>query len=152
MSKLKLTRDKRFKQGIFVPRYMDKLIDSSNPVYRSGLELAFMRFCDNNPNILKWGSESVVIPYYSPLDNKMHRYFVDNFVMIREGEKIVKYLVEVKPSSQTVEPTFSKRKKQSTVIYEQAQFVTNTAKWNACREYCAKKGFKFLILTEKELK
>lgn len=152
MSKIKLNGQGKFKQGVYIPVNGDKLIDSSPPLYRSKLELLFMRFCDNNPNVLKWGSESVVIPYISPIDNRPHRYFVDNFVMIKEGDKIVKYLIEVKPSSQLLKPVHSNRKKKSTMIYEQVQYVVNQAKWNACEAYCAKKGWKFLKITEKELK
>jgi hypothetical protein len=62
-------------------------------------------FCDNNSNVIKWGSENVVIPYISPVDGRAHRYFVDNFVVIREGSKIGKYLIEIKPFKQTFAPT-----------------------------------------------
>ena len=51
--------------------------DYRNIIYRSSWELKFMKYCDMNPNILEWGSEEIVIPYRSPLDNRVHRYFVD---------------------------------------------------------------------------
>ena len=100
--------------------------------------MKFFRFCDNNPNVLEWGSENVVVPYKSPVDNRMHRYFVDNFIVIREGEQIKKYLVEIKPFKQTQLPT-TKYKKRRHLLYEQKMYITNQAKWEAAKEYGKKK-------------
>lgn len=110
-----------------------------------------MRWADANPNVLKWGSESIIIPYKSPIDKKMHRYFVDNVVIIKEGEHIKKYLIEIKPHKQTLEPTMHGNKKQSTILYEQATYVVNQAKWEAARKWCKDHQWEFLILTEKHL-
>jgi hypothetical protein len=140
----------KYRQGIFTPVNKDKFI-GSKAVYRSGLELRFMRFCDSNDNVLRWGSENIVIPYISPLDGRAHRYYVDNFVIIKEGDTIKKYLIEIKPSSQTIPPK-TKYRKRSHLLYEQSMFVKNQAKWLAAREFCKKKGLEFLILTEKDLK
>jgi hypothetical protein len=140
---------RKWRQGIFTPTHQDKFIGST-ATYRSGLELKFFRFCDNNPNVLEWGSENVVVPYKSPVDNRMHRYFVDNFIVIREGEQIKKYLVEIKPFKQTQLPT-TKYKKRRHLLYEQKMYITNQAKWEAAKEYGKKKGYVFIILTEKEL-
>jgi hypothetical protein len=139
----------KYKQGIYKPINPTKFIGNT-ATYRSGLELRFFRFCDYNPNILKWSSESIVVPYISPLDNKVHRYFVDNFVVVKEGKAIKKYLVEIKPYKQTIPPS-TKYRKQSHLLYEQAAWTVNQAKWSSAREYCKKHGFDFLILTEKEL-
>ncbi len=142
-------KDPRYKQGIYIPIHGEKFI-GDNAIYRSGLELKFMKFCDTNTNVIRWGSENVVIPYISPVDNRMHRYYVDNFVSIKEGNVVKNYLVEVKPSRQTVPPT-AKYRKKSNMIYEQVQWTINQAKWAACKEHCKKRGFEFIILTEKEL-
>lgn len=139
----------RYKQGLYKPIHPDKFL-GEYATYRSGLELHFMKFCDTNPKVLKWGSENFIIPYRHP-DGKMRRYFVDNFVLIKEGEKIKKYLIEIKPSNQTKPPT-TKYKKKEHLIYEQVQWAVNQAKWEACQTYCDKRGFDFLILTEKDLK
>tara|TARA_R110000824_G_scaffold15122_7_gene63865 strand:- start:2691 stop:3137 length:447 start_codon:yes stop_codon:yes gene_type:complete len=141
---------RKFKQGIFIPKNRKKFIGESAQ-YRSGLELKFFRFCDDNPNVVKWGSENVVIPYISPLDNKTHRYFVDNYVEIKEGSVITKYLIEIKPFSQTSAPT-TKYRKKAHLLYEQKAFAVNTSKWRAAKEYCSKHRLKFLIITEKDLK
>ena len=102
---------RKWRQGIFTPTNPDKFI-GSKAVYRSGLELKFFRFCDNNDNVKKWGSENVIVPYISPLDHRAHRYFVDNYIEILEGNKLKKYLVEIKPSKQTKPPTTKYRKRQ----------------------------------------
>lgn len=144
-----IKKNPRFIQGIFIPRNKEKFL-GSKAIYRSSLELRFMKFCDSNENVVKWGSENVIIPYLNPLDGKIHRYFVDNFVMIKEGNVTKKYLVEIKPSSQLSPPT-TKYRKKSNLIYEQTMFITNKAKWQAAREWCNKKGLEFIIITEKQL-
>ena len=138
-----------YRQGKFTPINKEKFI-GSYANYRSGLELKFMRFCDNNPNVIKWGSENVVVPYISPLDGRVHRYYVDNFVVIKEGNIIKNYLIEIKPSKQT-QPLKTNYKNKAHLIYEQSTWVVNSAKWSAARELCKKRGFEFLILTEKDL-
>jgi len=141
-----------FRQGIFRPQNMHKYMGSKNPIYRSGWELKFFRWADMNENILFWGSENIIIPYINPLDNKVHRYFVDNFIVFkdRDGKK-QKFLIEIKPSKQVAKPVVSKKKKQSTMLYEQTTWITNQAKWEAAKKWAHKKDCQFIILTEKEL-
>lgn len=147
----RLKKDPRFNQGIYKPKNKEKFI-GKYAIYRSGLELKFFRFCDENPNVIKWGSENIKIPYYSKVDKMVHHYYVDNYVEIKEGENLQKYLIEIKPFSQTKPPTPSKRKKKTTVIYEQNQWIINSeGKWPAAEDFCKKRGWKFLILTEQEL-
>lgn len=140
-----------FRQGVYKPINRNKYKGSKDPVYRSGWELKFFKFCDGNPNVLEWTSEGIIIPYVSPVDNKVHRYFVDNMVYIKEGEVKKRYLIEIKPSKQTVPPTESKRKKKSTMIYEQVTYAQNKAKWAAAMDYAKKHNMEFKIITEKEL-
>jgi hypothetical protein len=109
-----------------------------------------MRFCDNNPNVIKWGSENVIVPYISPIDGRAHRYFVDNFVSIKEGNNVKHYLIEIKPSKQTQAPK-TNYKNKAHLIYEQSAWMVNQAKWIAAKEFCRRKGLDFLILTEKHL-
>ena len=140
----------RYRQGIFRPKNKDKFI-GTKAIYRSGLELKFMRFCDNNPNVLKWSSENVVVPYVSPFDNKTHRYYIDNFIMIKEGNIIKKYLIEIKPFRQTSPPKTKYRKKEH-LIYEQKQWIINNSKWEAARKFAKRKGYEFKIITEKDFR
>jgi hypothetical protein len=139
-----------YKQGIYKP-VTSKYKGRNTPMYRSSWELKFFRWCDANENVLEWTSESVVIPYVSPLDGRTHRYFVDNTIKIKEGNSVVKYLIEIKPKKQTQPPKAHGNKKHSTVLYENVQYVRNQAKWAAAEAWCKKRGYKFQILTEEHL-
>ena len=148
-----LKSHKQFKQGIYRPINSDKLVGATQATYRSSLELRFFKFLDTNPNVIKWGSENVAIPYVSPLDRKVHHYYIDNVVIIKESNnQLGKYLIEIKPKNQTRAPIQSGRKKQTTILYEQLMWAKNNAKWEAAKQFCAKKKWQFLILTEDELK
>ena len=140
----------KFKQGLFKPKNKEKYIGREDPVYRSGWELKFFRWADDNPNVVEWASEAVIIPYLSPIDHKVHRYYTDGVVAIKEGNIIKKYIIEIKPKSQTVLPVKG-RKRMSTMVYETARYAQNQAKWEAARKYATKHGYEFIILTEKEL-
>lgn len=140
-----------FKKGLYRPKNKDKYIGRSNPSYRSSWELYFFQWCDRNPNVLEWAAEAVVVPYISPLDKKVHRYFVDNVLILKEGRNNVKYLVEIKPYKQTIPPNTTRRKKKETLLHEQATYQVNQAKWEAANIWAKRNGYKFIILTEKEL-
>jgi len=125
--------------------------NSRNIIYRSLWELKFMKYCDSNQNILEWGSEEFFLPYRSPLDNKVHRYFPDFYIKVKESTgQIKKYIIEVKPKKQCIEPK-PQKKKTRTYIYEVRQYAQNQAKWKAAEEYCLDRGYEFKVLTEKEL-
>jgi len=120
-------------------------------IYRSSWELKFMRWCDTNSSVVEWGSETTVIPYRSPVDNKLHRYFVDFYIKVvtKQGATI-RYLVEIKPEKFTKPPEIPKRQTKR-FIEEVFQYGVNQAKWKSADEYCIDKGMKFLVLTEKDL-
>ena len=143
-------KDERFKQGIYKP-VNTKYKGKSYPVYRSSWELKFFRWCDLNNNVLEWNSENVVIPYRLGNTGKPRRYIVDNTIVMKQNGKLQKYLVEIKPYSQTIPPKPHGNKKKSTVIYEQVTYAKNKSKWMAAEQWCKKYGYKFIILTEKEL-
>ena len=110
-----------------------------------------MVYCDLNENILEWGSEEIVLPYRSPIDNKIHRYYPDFYIKVKERNgKIKKYIIEIKPKKQCVEPKVQKKKTKS-YIYEVYEFARNQAKWKAAREFCADRMWEFKVLTEDEL-
>lgn len=147
---LALKRDKRFRQGYFKPKNPDKCINKEC-IYRSGLELKLFIFLDNNPNVLEWGSEVIVIPYFDTIKKCNRKYHIDNYIKIKEGNIIKKYLVEVKPYKQTLEPKEGKNRKKSTVLYEKIMYRNNLDKWDHARIFAKKYGMEFIILTEKEL-
>lgn len=125
--------------------------DIQEVIYRSSWELKFMKWCDLNPSVLEWGSEITVIPYKSPVDNKVHRYFVDFYVRVRSRDGVItKYLVEIKPERFTRPPEKPKRQTKK-FIDEVFLYGTNQAKWKAADEYCLNRGMKFLVLTERDL-
>ncbi len=122
-----------------------------NIIYRSLWELKFMKYCDGNKNILEWGSEEIFLPYRSPLDNRIHRYFPDFYIKVKESTgHVKKYLIEVKPKKQCTEPKPQKKKTKG-YIYEVYEYARNQAKWKAAREFCADRRWEFKVLTEDEL-
>ena len=150
MGSLNLQRNTNYKQGFFYPRNLDKFVGKQpRAIYRSGLELEYFKILDKNPNVIKWGSEEVVVPYF--FENKWHKYYVDLFVVFKFGESTKKYFIELKPYSQTIQPKVNKRKKQMTMMYEAKQWVKNQAKWKAASDFAKKNGWEFHILTEKDL-
>ena len=125
--------------------------DSSNIIYRSLWERKFMVYCDNQTKILEWGSEEIVLPYRSPIDNKVHRYYPDFYIKVRESNgKIKRYIIEIKPKKQTVETKIKKRKTKG-YIYEVYEYAKNQAKWKAAEEFCKDRMWEFKVLTEDEL-
>jgi len=125
--------------------------DPTNIIYRSLWELRFMRWCDTNENILEWANEEFWIPYRSPLDNRVHRYFPDFYVKVKENNGLIKkYVIEVKPMRQVNQPKVQKRKTQK-YIAEVKEYAKNQAKWEAAREYCKDRMMEFKIITENEL-
>jgi hypothetical protein len=125
--------------------------DITNIVYRSLWELRFMRWCDTSKSVVEWGSETVIIPYISPVDNKIHRYFVDFYIkVLTKTNSTEKYLIEIKPEKFTKPPEIPK-KKTKRFIDEVFQSGVNDAKWKAAFEFCKDRNMKFVILTEKDL-
>ena len=138
--------------GIFRPRNIKKYRgDYRNIIYRSSWEKVFMRYCDKNSNILEWGSEETIIPYRSPLDQRIHRYFPDFYIKVRDNDgKAKKYIIEITPKKQCIEPKVQKRKTKK-YVREVMEYAKNQAKWKAAREYCADRHLEFKILTEDNL-
>lgn len=125
--------------------------DISDVIYRSSWELKFMRWCDDSPSVLEWGSETVIIPYKSPIDNNIHRYFVDFYIKTKDVEgKVTKFLIEIKPERFTKPPPIPKRQTKQ-FIQEVFNFGVNQSKWKAADSFCKDRGWKFLVLTEREL-
>lgn len=146
-----MKKDRRFRQGIFKPNNNAKYLGGKNPVYRSSWELKFFRWADMNENVLAWGSENIVIPYVSPLDKRVHRYFVDNFIVFKDNEgNKKKFLIEIKPSKQVAKPDNSNPNRRG-LLYEQKTWIINQAKWDSARKWAKDKNCEFLILTEREL-
>jgi hypothetical protein len=139
--------------GKFRPRNPGKYKgDPNNIVWRSTWELKLCRWFDNTPSVIAWASEEVIIPYISPIDGRPHRYFPDFWFAAKDKTtgKIVKHLVEVKPDYQTRPPKVQQRVTPR-YLNEVKMWGVNEAKWNAAKDFCEDKGWKFDIITEKHL-
>jgi hypothetical protein len=132
--------------GRFIPRFPEKYIGDPNKIFfRSSWEITAMKFWDTRPDVLKWSSEEIVIPYLSPKDNAIHKYFPDFYVELLDVHKVLnKWVVEVKPLHES-DSQFAKgdRSKDSLAV--------NTAKWTAAAIYCESRGMNFRVVTERSL-
>ena len=109
-----------------------------------------MKWLDDHPQVIWWASEELPIPYKSPVDNRMHRYFPDFIVKLKQKTGVVTTMVlEVKPHAQTKVPTQKRQTKR--FIQEAATYAINQEKWRAADLFCREHGWQFKILTEKEL-
>jgi|TARA_R110000824_G_scaffold378443_2_gene570008 hypothetical protein len=128
--------------------------DPTNIIYRSLWELKLMMYLDDHRDVDQWASEEFFIPYKSPIDGRMHRYFPDFWIKKNNG---VVTVVEVKPAAQTKRPDIKKKNKTPTgrvsrrYLTEVKNYGINTAKWKAAEEYCNDRKWEFKIMTEKEL-
>ena len=139
-------------KGFFKPKNPEKYKgDHSKIIYRSRWELVFMDYLDRHPDVIYWQSEEFFIPYKSPLDNRIHRYFPDFLVKKKElDDTITTTVVEIKPKAQTKPPKKPKRITKQ-YIKEVYEWGKNEAKWKYAQEYCIDRNWKFIIMTEKEL-
>ena len=138
-------------KGWFRPKNPKKYKgDASNVVYRSNWELRVMKHFDEDPNVLWWASEELVIPYRSPIDQRMHRYFPDFIARVRQKtgkEKTI--VIEIKPEKQTKKPIQKRQTRR--FLEEAATYAINQEKWRAADIFCQKEGWDFMVLTEKDL-
>lgn len=142
---------KRFPQPQkFIPKNPQKYVgDVNNIILRSSWEKKFAIWADRHPNVVKWFNEEIHIPYLSPVDQRVHRYFPDFGLVVEKNGKQKRYIVEIKPYSQCVPPVGAKKTKR--LLTELATYSINQAKWEAARAFCRNKGIEFLVLTENEL-
>lgn len=111
-----------------------------------------MRDADSNKNVINWSSEELAIPYFYAPDGKWHRYFPDFLVSYKQNDgKVEGWCVEIKPESQTKFPKFNKKTSKKRQLVETLEYEKNIAKWTAAKKYCDDKGWKFVVMTEKNL-
>lgn len=139
-------------KGFFKPRNPEKYRgDPTNIVYRSSWELKFMSYLDAHKDVLEWASEEFCIPYTSPFDRKIHRYFPDFLVKKKNKEGATETLViEIKPQKET-QPPVVQTKQTKSYLREVYTWGINSAKWKAAEDYCADRKWKFIIMTEHQL-
>jgi hypothetical protein len=144
-----------FKQGFFAPKNPTKYRgDIHRIAFRSSWELKAFRLCDENPSVVWWQSEEVVVPYNDKTTGKIRRYFPDLVYCVRKDGKDQVFMAEIKPRSQSplhTRPVRKKGKSERRVIAEAMVLAKNQCKWEAAGRYCLSRGWKFIVLTEKEL-
>ena len=136
-------KNSKYHQGYVSPSLCTKLFSTTKNepiIYRSGLELQFIQFCENNPKIKYWASEPLPIKYYYRLDKKEHDYYPDYVIETYDGTKII---VEIKPYNQTIKPSAL----DSAWLKE--AWIKNCDKWKAANEFAHEHNAKFIIITEK---
>jgi len=146
-------------RGRFRPKNPDKYKgDPTKIIYRSSWEAKFFRYIDAHPDIIWWASEEIVVPYLSPIDGRMHRYFPD--VVLKKktpSGEMETIMIEIKPKKQTAPPDIAKKNATKTgrisrrYLNEVKTYGVNEAKWKYARQYCAERGWKFALFTEAEL-
>ena len=136
----------KYSKGVYTIKNPEKYIGTKDPIYRSGWELTFMMFCDNNPSITEWASEPVKIPYRDPLTGK-HTVYVPDFLIkyLDRNQKAHVEMIEIKPAKQQILEKVGKNP------YDQAQYVKNMAKWESANAWCRSRGIRFRIINETDI-
>jgi len=146
-----------WKSGKYTPVNPKKYIgDIHAIIWRSSWERRFCQYCDMHPNILKWTSEPLAIPYWNPIDKKEHEYFVDYYIKVETtGGNIEEWLIEVKPENQydikkkPQQPTGNiTEKKIREYNYKLSTWITNRAKFEAATRFAKARGYQFGAINE----
>jgi hypothetical protein len=117
-----------------------------------------MQYLDTQSFVTKWNSEGVTIVYFDNVTNGAHRYYPDFYyecINKQDPTIIDKVIVEIKPYSETIPPVPPKNETTKALTnyeYAMKQYMKNINKWKAASEWCNKRNYKFIIITEKHLK
>lgn len=159
-------RTGKYKQGLFIPKRKEKIIKLNNQgglYYRSSLEQKLMMYLDNNDNIIYWNTELIKIPYIKnawnnnllEMNMSEHIYFPDFYYELKRADGTISRVVaEVKPEKDTKPPILKNNptsKQMKDFKYSLTEYAKNLDKWKYCIEWCQKKGFEFIIITDKLL-
>lgn len=156
IKKLRPNKNSKYNQGIYYPNNPLKYIgDINNIIYRSSWEKKFCIYCDINPSIIKWTSEPPLdIKYWSPIDKKEHRYFLDYYIEIQKKDNIEKWIIEIKPENQyslLKKPEFSGPATEKRIhAYNERMkiWIINRAKFEAATRFAESRGYKFGAINE----
>lgn len=153
MSKIKRLKPSGKNSGDFrIYKPKKYLGNMDEPIwFRSSYELRYMRQLESNPNVVGWNSENIAISYIMPEQKKdkygkfitivkKRTYYMDFEVHLLSGQK---FLCEVKPLS-FVPLNEAQLRKTS-------EHFKNANKWKATIQWCKNNGYKFQLITEKEL-
>ena len=164
--------NKKYHQGNFIPKNKNKVIKLNSQgglYYRSGIELKIMVWLDANAYVIKWGAECLSIPYQlthfdnGDLNVRSHCYFPDFYYEIRtDNGELKQFVAEVKPmkeykmvlnlSENKIVIPEDKGKKLKNFEYDLKMAYKNKSKWESMIKWCDLKGYKFIVITEDNLK
>lgn len=112
-----------YKQGNYFSKKNNKDL-----FFRSGMELEFYKILEDKNDVSKYNVEPIEIDYI--FEGSPHRYIPDILVEYSDGKK---QLWEIKP-------------------FHQRKLPKNQAKWKAANEYCKRRNWEFVVLTERGLR
>ena len=85
-----------------------------------------------------------------------HNYYPDFYYELKKSDGSIRRVVaEVKPLKETQEPKVPSKatsKQLKNFEYDLKMYNKNLSKWKHMIEYCDRKGFEFIIITEQYLK
>jgi hypothetical protein len=161
----------KYHGGLYVPQNKDKVIKLNNQgglFYRSSWEKKIMTWLDLKTEVTKWGAECLQIPYqmthFENGDTKIknHVYHVDFFYEMRINGELRQVVAEVKPQKEynfvqalsegRLQVPEDKGKKLKNFEYDLKMAYKNKQKWETMINWCNKKGYDFIIITEEHLK
>lgn len=164
----------KFHQGYYVPNHPEKWLTLEN-IFRSSWEFQFMKWADENPQVLKVASEPIGVKYLDPTGNlqycmehkldpnnpgnwKPRTYYTDFWIEVQDDTKpdgVKRIFIEIKPYDQTQCPkplSESATLKDHKAYNRAAQtYLQNQAKWTAAKRYFEERGAEFMVLTERTL-
>jgi hypothetical protein len=167
-------KNKNYHQGNFIPKDKEKVLKLNSQggiYYRSSWELKIMTWLDGSSSVTKWGAECMAIPYQMTHFNdgdikvKNHSYYPDFYYEMKLSDGSIKKVVaEVKPQKEyqmalmlqekkiQVPDNKVSLKKLKSFEYDLKMAQKNLSKWETMIEFCSKKGWEFIVITEIHLK
>ena len=162
----------KYNQGNFIPKNKDKVLKLNSQggvYYRSGWEKQIMIWLDNHKDIHLWGAECINIPYqlthFKEGDTyiKSHTYYPDFYYEMRIEGVLKQVVMEVKPQIEYNDaillqegkfeiPKDATLKKLKSLEYKFKMAQKNLEKWQTMIEWCNKKGYEFIVVTENTMK
>ena len=163
-------KNKNYHQGNFIPKDKEKVLKLNSQggiYYRSSWELKIMTWLDGSISVTKWGAECMAIPYQMTHFNdgdmkvKNHSYYPDFYYEMKLSDGSIKKVVaEVKPQKEyqmalmlqekkiQVPDNKVSLKKLKSFEYDLKMAQKNLSKWETMIEFCSKKGWEFIVITE----
>lgn len=162
--------NKKYHQGNYIPENKEKVLKlnvEGGVYYRSSWEKIIYRYLDINESITQWSAEGLSIPYQrmhrinGVIELRSHTYYPDIVYTqkLNTGE-VIKVVAEIKPMKEyemtlalsegtLTAPKGIKKLRNFEYAYKQA--LINKSKWETAIKWCEKKGYHFIIITEKNL-